>query len=897
MNSLLQYLFQFVSQLWRRLLSPLRRGRFEREMEEEMRFHLEMQIEQNLEAGMAPAAARQAAQRQFGNQTWLKEVSREMWSVNSIETLMQDLRYGARMLMKNPGFTLIAVMTLALGISANLTIFSFVDAFFLRPIPAREPKQLVNVEARRNGRWNGYYAYPAYIHYRDHSKSFEALAAHYSTAPLNLVIEGDSRVANGAVVSANYFPMLGIQPRLGRFFLPEEDAAPDRNPVVVISYRLWQDRFGGATAVLGKELLLNGTACQIIGVAPADFPGVLAGFLNEFWLPTMMLRLGYRFCDAITDADCRPLQLLGRLAPGRTLAEAEAELNLLAQQLAAATPSEQGRVISLRPALGVRMIEREGFAYQMQLLIAVTGLLLVIACANVASLLLVRTAARRKEIAIRLSIGAGRWRLIRQFLTESLLLALAGGALGLLLSRWAKELLAVFYTTTYSNLQLYYDLSLSPRALVYALALTLFTGILFGLLPAFQATGHDLARGLKDEGGSQSPRRHRLRSALVIGQVGLSMGLLIAAGLLIRSESHVRQGANFDPQHVAALRLRPGLLNYSPEQAQAFAREVVRRLEATPGVQSVSLSSGGGLAWQGANELRVRLPEQAPQRADDQLRVEYQEVAPRFCETLKIPLLEGREFNDGDRPAAPRVVVINETLARRLWPQSAVLGRTLILNDQPYQVVGVSKDSQLRNALEGPRAFLYLPTWQKEFRQPLDARLLARVAGDPQTMLPQLRRVVGAVDPNVPISEDVPLTQQVNAVYKSVLLTSTVVTWAGALAFFLSMLGLYGVLAFAVSKRTREIGIRMTLGAKRGDVLRLVVAEGLRLALAGVGIGLLAAYAATRLMKSLLYGVSATDPLTFVVIALLLTAVALVACWLPARRATKVDPLIALRRD
>jgi predicted permease len=799
------------------------------------------------------------------------------------------------MLLKNPGFTLAAIITMALGIGANLTIFSFVDAFFLRPIPARQPEALVNVEGRHNGRPYALFAYPAYEHYRNHSKSFEALVAHYSTAPLNVVAEGDSRVANGAVVSANYFSMLGIQPLLGRFFLPEEDVVPDRNAVVVISYGMWQSRFGGNPGVLGKELQLNGTACQIIGVAPQEFPGVLAGFPNEFWLPTMMLRLGYRGCDAITDAECRPLSLLGRLAPGRTLVDAESELNLLAQQLAAVTPTEKGRVISLGHALGVRRDERAGFAYQMQLLMAVTGLLLLIACANVAGLLLVRGAARRKEIAVRLCVGAGRWRLTRQFLTESLLLALVGGALGLLISLWAKDLLAVFYNTNYSSLQLHYDVSLSPRALGYALALTLFSGFLFGLLPALQATRHDLVRALKDEGGSQSPRHRSLRSALVIGQVALSLALLVAAGLLIRSEYRVRQGANFDPQHVVALRLRPALLKYSPEKAQAFTREVVRRLEATPGVQSVTMGSGSGLAWLSSGNIRLRLPEQAQQRAEDQLRVAYQQIAPRFCETLKIPLLEGREFNERDAGAAPRVAVINETLARRLWPEGAPPQRTSRLDDQPYQVVGVSKDAQLRSVVEGPLPFVYLPYWQNNPRPQTDARLLVRVAGDPQKMLPILRREIVAADPNVPLSEDVPLAQQVNAIYKPVLLTSAVLTWAGVLALLLSMLGLYGVLAFAVGQRTREIGIRMALGADRLDVLRLVVAQGLRLALAGVAIGLLAAYAATRLMKSLLYGVSATDPLTFAAIALLLTMVALLACWIPARRATKVDPMVALR--
>ena len=859
--------------------------RAERELDDEIETHLGLLTERYIRQGMTEAEAARATRRQFGNMTLLQEVHRDMRGIGSIETLLQDVRYGLRILRKNPGFTAATVLTLALGIGANLTIFSFVDTFFLRPIPAREPQQLVKFEGRRGGG----FAYPRYARYRDHSKSFQALAAHYATAPLNMVMDGDSRVVNGAVVSANYFPTLGIQPRLGRFFLPEEDAVPDRNPVVVISERMWQDRFGGDPNALGKVLQLNGTACRIIGVAPADFPGAEAGFPNELWLPTMMLRLGYRWCDAIADENCATLGLLGRLAPGRTMAEAEVEVNLLAQQFAATFPTEQGRVFSLRPVLGVRGNERAVYAYQMQLLMTVTGLLLVIACANVTSLLLVRATARRKEIAIRLSIGAGRFRLIRQFLTESLLLAFAGGLLGLIISLWAKELLAVFYNRPY-------DFSLSSRALIYALALTIFTGLFFGLLPAFQATRPDLARALKDEGGSQSKRRHRLRSSLVIAQVALSLALLVAAGLLVRSESHIRQGANFDPQQVVVFGLRPRLLNYSPEKAQAYTREVARRLETTLGVQSVTIGPPWVASLVGGDD-RIRAAEQAPQRAEDQLRVFHNEVAPRFFETLKIPLLEGREFNEGDRPGAPRVAVINETLARRLWPQGPAPGRTLILNDQPYQVVGVNKDALLHNALHGPQPFLYLPYWQNNIRPPIDARLLIRVAGDPEAMLQSLRRVIVAVDPQVPLGEVMTLSRLMNGEFNSVMLTSAVVTWAGALAFFLSMLGLYGVLAFAVGERRREIGIRMALGAKARDVLRLVIAQGLRLALAGVVVGLLAAYGATRLIKNLVYGVSETDPLTFIVITLLLLVVASLACWIPAQRATKVDPLLALRCD
>lgn len=812
-----------------------------------------------------------------------------------METLRYDLRHAARMLMKQPALTIFALLTLALGIGANLTIFSFIDTMFLRPLPVREPDRLVLLEPFRDGRWQEGYAYPTYLQYRDHCRSLDALVAHYSTSPMSIVAEGDARVALGAVVSANYFPVFGVEPQLGRFFLPEEDEVPDRNPVVVISHRMWQSRYGADPAVLQRELILNNTAFQIIGVAPREFQGVLPGFPTEFWIPTMMLRQGYKPCDAITRADCRPLALLGRLAPGRTVAEAQAELSLLSSQVWETLPAEQGREVVLKPALGVRRNEREGFRYQMQLLMVVTGVLLLIACANIASLLLVRGAARRKEIAIRLCIGAGRRRLVRQFLTESFLLAAGGGALGLLLSVWCKDLLAGYYTTTYGSLQRYYDLSLSPRGLAYAVGLTLFTALLFGLLPAIQSTRQDLIRDLKDEGISSTPRRQRLRSALVMGQVALSVSLLIAAGLLLRSESHVRRGINFDPEHVAALRVRPALVSYKAEKAEAFTREVMRRLEAIPGVQSVSMVEGAGLAFDTGGRARIRLPEDPAGAPEDSPRVDHQIVAPRFCETMKIPLLEGREFEERDSPSASRVVIINETLARTLWPGESALERNLIVNDNPCRVIGVSKDALLLNALEGARPFLYLPYWQNTSRPHADTRLVVRVAGDPAAMLSTLRRAIVELDPKVPISEDVPMTQQVNANYMPVLLTSTVLKFAGSLALFLSMLGLYGVLAFAVNQRTREIGIRMALGAERSDVLRLIVAHGLRLSLAGVGMGLIASFATTRLVGSLLYGVTATDTLTFAAIPVLLSLVALVACWIPASRAAKVDPMVALR--
>ena len=808
-------------------------------------------------------------------------------------TLWQDLHYGARMLMKRPGLTLIAILTLALGIGANLTIFSFVDTMFFRPLPVREPYRLLTLAPARGG--DGY-SYPAYQHFRDQSKSFEALAAHYSTAPLTLDSAGDSRVVSGAVVSANYFPMLGISPSLGRFFLPEEDAVPDRDRVVVISHRLWQNSFGSDPSVPGKQIQINGNAFTIIGVAPDKFEGVLAGYPNDLWLPAMMVRVGYRHCDAIANLDCGPLGLIGRLAAGSTLESAQAETSMLTIQLAPMSSKLAERGAKLSSAVGVREQDRERLRFQMQLMIAVTGLLLLIACANVTGLLLAHGVARRKEIAVRLCMGAGRMRLVRQFLTESLLLTLVSGALGVIISLWLRQLLLVYYTTSYSTFRIDYDLSLNPRTLLYSLALTIVVGLLFGLPPAIQATRHDLVRAVKDEGISHGPGRHRFRSALVVGQVALSLALLIAAALLVRSAGNVRHGANFDPEHVIAMRLRPSLVGYNPEKSQAFIQETVRRLEATPGVQSVSMTtSRAGLAWQSGGTVGIRLPEHAPERPEDQLKSEFHEIGLRFFDVLKIPITQGRDFNDADRAAGAPVIVVNETLAARMWLNTSPLERVLMVNDQPHRVVGVFKDAQFRNSLEAPLPFLYLPSWLGSGQT--DARMVVRVAGDTRAMIPALRREIKAIDPNVPISEDVPLTQQIDAEHRPVLLSSAVLTWSGGLALFLSMIGLYGVLAFAVSRRTREIGVRMALGAQTTDVLKLVVGQGLRLVTIGAAIGLLTAFASTRLIKSLLYGVGATDPLTFTAVVVLLITVGLLACLIPARRATKVDPMIALRYE
>ncbi len=868
-------------------------SRIKRELAEEVESHIEERIADLREAGMREHEARQKARREFGNATLYTEIGREVWAWTSLEILWKDLRYAFRVMRQSLGFTAVAVITLGLGIGANTTIFSFIDAFFLRPLPVEDPFRLVVVYGNPNP-YSGF-CYPEYSYFRDHAMVFSGLAAHYSTAPLNVVTDGDSKEAAGAVVSGNYFSVLGVKPLLGRFFAADEDAVPDRDFVAVISHGLWQKRFAGDPAIVGKQIRINGAPFSIIGVTPEEFRGVLMGIPNDMWIPTMMLHVGWRGCDGF-QFDCRRLDLIGRLAPGRKVTEAQAEISTLAAQLAVANPAtNRGRGARVEFAIGPRPGDRKYFIDQSRLLATVAGMLLLIACGNVAGLLLARGSARGREIALRLSIGASRLRLIQQLLTESLLVAGLGGALGLVLSIWAKDKLLGFYSTNSEGYQRYYDLSLDPRILAYSIVLSLLTGLLFGILPAIKSTRQDLTSALKE--GAQSIRSQRglLRGGLVVGQVALSLALLVGAGLLIRSSAHVKKGANFDSNHVALVRLRPGLVQYSPARAQVFHREVVRRLQRLPGVESVSLAQGLGLVWLACCEFRIALPGQRPVRQEDAPRVDGHSIAPRYFETLRIPLIVGRDFSERDRTGSPYVTIVNETLAHRLWTQGSPIGRSLFINDRQYEVVGVAKDARLRNAMEGPLPFLYIPYWQDD--QQTDSRMCIRVAADAAEMLPQIRREIAAVDANVPISEDMPMTRQVDGVYMPVRLSSRILTCAGGLALFLSAIGLYGVLAFSVSRRTREIGIRMALGALPASMLKLVLKQGMALALTGAVLGLLLSLALTRLLASWLYGVPPFDPATYFLGAVLLAGVAILACFLPARRATRIDPQAALRYE
>ncbi|HEX6495142.1 MAG TPA: ABC transporter permease [Acidobacteriaceae bacterium] len=884
---------------WRRV-----RGLFGRrpgeDLSAELESHLLMQIDDHVRSGMSPDEARRAALIQSGGIEQAKQAYRERESLPWLETLCQDLRFGWRMLRKSPGFAAVAVLMLALGIGANTAIFSFVDALFLKPLAVSKPEQLVRVYAKGpSGHYGAGFAYPEFTRLRDHNSSFAALSVETERPQLHLVTGGGSEEIRGEFVSGNYFDLLGIPLHLGRGFLPEEDSVPGRDAVAVISDALWKSRFHADPAILGHEIRINDISFKVVGVAPPGFYGDLTGLPAEVWVPAMMFgAAGYGCTDH--SYNCSLFDgMIGRLAPGQTLARAQAELSSTILWSATDWPEKPSRrEVVLTSTKGESPDDAAEDAAQMRLLMLVTASLLLIACANLAGLLLARGVMRRREIAVRLSIGARRSRVVRQLLTESLLLASLGGVAGLGVSFGAKQLLSRFYATDSEGFHHLYDLSFDWRVLVYSMALVLIMGTLFGLVPARRASRQDLVSELK-EGGTELRTKGWLSQVLVVGQVALSMVLVIAAGLLARSGVEVQRGTNFDPDHMIVLRVRPELTKYTQQQVDALVRQMDRRLKETPGVQSVAFMEGGeGLVWNWGDgrDATVSLLGHALTRGES-LTVRKQDVGPDFFRTLKIPLLQGRQFEEQDRLGSPRVAIVNQAMAQRLWPDGSAMGRSVFVNAQPFQVIGISADIQPRNAIRAPEPHLYLSYWQSNATRQGDVRLAIRVAEDPAGALPAIRRVVQSLDPNVPIGEDMPMSEQVNLEYMPVLLAQRVMSFCGLLALCLSAVGLYSILAFAVRARTREIGIRMALGARREDVLRLVMMQGTKLAFLGVVTGAIAALISTRLLASLLFGVSRADPVTYLCVTVLVFLVAPAACYFPAHRAMRIDPVRALRTE
>ena len=682
--------------------------------------------------------------------------------------------------------------------------------------------------------------------------------------------------------------MLGLQPSLGRFFSREEDTIPDRDSVAVLGYGFWQRVYRGDPGVLGKTFLINGHGFTIIGIMPREFHGTeIGGMPNDIWIPAMMIHAGYRHCDGFQPS-CTVLGIKGRLKPGIGAAEAQAEIATLMRQLRASNPAFDERYgASVTPATGISG-NREYFLSLMRLLTTIGGLLLLIVCANLGGLLLARGATRRTEIAIRLALGAGRGRIVRQLLTESLLLAFAGGAVGLLLSTWTSQLIVRFYSVDDEGYRHLLNVGPDAAVILYSIVVTAAAGILFGLLPALQTSRADLNQVLKGGGGAIRTSRMFGRTGLATIQVAFSLALLVGAGLLARSVAFINSGTNMDLHHVLGLRLPLTLIHYQPDKAYAFKHEVLRRLRGLPGVESVSLAKGQGLVWQSGQKVRATLRGKTYTKAEEEPWAFAKPVAPDYFATLRIPFVSGRDFNDFDKPGSQPVAIVNETFAREVTANFLPLGQTVLLNDKPYQIVGLVKDAQIRSAIEGPLPVAYIPFWQDETL--LEARICIRVAGAPAAALPMVRKAIATIDPAVPVTETMPLMDQVRGAYTDTLVASTVLSCASLFALMLSAMGLYGVVSYEVCGRTKEIGLRMAIGAGAREVIQLFLRQAFGIVLTGVMLGGVLCLATTRLLGAWLFGVGSTDPLSFVIGASVLLVITLIAAYLPARRATRVDP-------
>jgi predicted permease len=807
--------------------------------------------------------------------------------------VFQDLRHGLRSLASHPGLTIAAALSLGLAIGAQTSVYCLIETLFLRP-PAgvTEAQRLVAISALNHGVPDeDAIRYPDYLYYRDHNTTFTELASHFNSGVALADTERAEEV-DGQVVSANYFSALGVSPHVGRFFLADEDVVPGRNPIVVLGHSFWQRRFDADPRCVGTVLKLNGSPFTIIGVGPSGFEGAKASWPVDVFVPNMMAHIAFPGLDMLS-RDSEHLDLIGQLKPGRTLEEARAEMRGLASQLEVAHPVSRGSAgLFLSSLKGIHPEARPSAARFAQLLAATVTCLLVIACANLAGLLLARNTTRHKEIAMRLALGAGRGRIVRQLLFESVLISVCGGIVGLLFASWGNVLLASYYGAEIDGIQHSYALTIDRAAFLSTMAVATATGIAFGLLPAVTASRTALIPALKRDAAAHGFRRSHFGAVFLVAQVSISVVLVIAAALLIHSVRTLRSDPGVDVEHVAYFRMKPRLSGYDQERASSYFRTLQRRIESLGKVESVTFVRFPPTLLTGA--VPVFLPGHAPSAPDEATRVQQHLVTPGFFETLGIPIVRGRAFHDRDAQSGRQSVVVDQVLAARLWPDTDPIGQTLFVQGKPHEVIGVAQYKGVRRGGVAPGACLFRADLAFAARS---GRMLVRVNGDSRTMLPLLRQEIVAVDPDVAISEALPLSRLIENMYAEVPLAMRVVGYAGGLGLLLTAIGLYGVLALAVGQRTREIGVRMALGARVPSILGLILREGIALALAGIAVGLTSAIVLSRLLTRFLYGITPNDPVTYGVATLLVGGVALAACAIPAWRAARVDPMVALRYE
>ena len=884
----------------------------DRDLEREIRAHLEEEAREQEEAGLAADSARNAARRAFGNTTLIKEATREMWGWTSWERLLQDLRYSARTLLRTPGFTAAAALSLALGIGANTAIFSLLNAVVLRMLPVRDPQQLVQLTYTGSdpGSWNSYFDYPQFECFRDRSQTLAAVFARTWLGDMNVLYRGKPGLAQGEAFTDNFFSALGVTPQHGRLFSAGDDTPAS---TVVLSDRFWRNRFGGDPSVIGETLTINQLAFTVIGITPPEFRGISVGSEPDLWLPLHVLDRFKPSPKRWTETFTSWLVIAARLKPGVTMAQAQAEADVMHRQLIAEQLSvseirdresaqrfvRDSHLVLRSASGGIFSGLRDNYELPLKLLMCVAGIVLLVACANVANLLLARASNRRREIGVRLALGAGRLRLVRQLITESLMLSAAGGALALLFAWWGSATLVRMISTGDSPIPL--DVRPDWKVFGFTAAASLVTGLLFGLAPALRGTRVDPARAMSEGVRSAGRKSQALDRVLVVAQIALSVVLVAGAGLFTRTLQKLWSvNVGYDRENVLMFSLDAKLAGYPADRAPMLYRQVLERLQALPDVRSASASIVRPV--DDAFSLVNRIDQVDGRTLGDRnaLRVSWNSIGPAYFATVQTPMVLGREFDFRDTPASPPVVIVNELLAARAFPGVNPIGHKLDL----ATVVGVVKDSLYNGPQDKKRLILYHPLFQHSRNQEFQwgfASFEMRYSTDANITRPgpflveAVRREVAAVDRNLPIFRVKTLRAQAEQALVRERLLATLSTFFGGLALLLACLGLYGLMAYAVARRTGEVGIRMALGARRGHVMWLVLRETFGLALAGIAAGIPLALWTARYAKSLLFGIDTADPMTIAVTIAALTGVACVAGYIPARRAMRVDPMVALR--
>jgi predicted permease len=824
-----------------------------------------------------------------------------------MHSIATQLPFAARRLLRARAFSLVAIGTLGLAIGSNVAIFSLVQRLFLEELPVREPERLVGVYESRDGAGHHPLSFPDFLAYRKEATTLQGLAAAYLGAPLEVRLpgvagaptgdspDGEPSFLEGAVVSHDYFSVLGLRPEHGRFFAAEEDAAPGREPVAVISQTLWRERFAARREVVGSPLTINDTAFTIVGVAPAEArSSLLLGTAIDVWIPTSMAAVGYRWCDAL-DPDCTWMSLVGRLAPAATIQDVSAELSVLARRLRLEQPSagddgaeDGGRGVSVTPLGALHPAQRSDSLRLAGTLLLAVSILVVVAGASLSGLLVARGLGRRREVAVRFSLGAARSDVLSLFVAETLLIGLAGGGLGLVVAAGFRRLISQFYASREPL-----ELAFGAQTAVYALLLSLAIGLAVGLVPGLQATRPALLPALR--GDAPFGRRSRVLGGLVVAQTALALVLVTATGLLARSIDSLRHAGAAEPERIATLRLRPRLVGLDAARAQAVTREVLERLENVPGVRSAALSTHftpGRVDFTAVSRVA-----REPAR-DNRARLEAatQPVSPRFFETLGIPRIAGRDFDHRDLPSSEPVAIVNRTLGASLWPDGPAVGDWIQAFGRRFRVVGVVDDAGIHlDPADAPVPQLYLAYWQDPSQ--VDSRLVVATTPPAATMLATLRGEIDAVDRRLPVTEVEDMAARLRRTFTPTWLAGRVLGTTGALALLLCALCLHGVLSLLVAQHQRNLGIRLALGATRAGVVSLVLRDALALVGAGVAIGLALSLGLGRLLEAHLFDVSPADPATIAGAILILCLVAGASAWLPARRASRVDPWVVLRAD